>query len=45
MYLPFLSIHQRILKNVSVSTKILCRTTLFNIDSSKKRILSSKSAY
>ncbi len=34
------SIHQRILK-----TKMLCSTTVFNIDNNQKWLLSSKSAY
>ncbi len=42
-----LSIHQRILKNkmFTVSTQILCSTTVFNMDNNQKCFLSSKSAY
>ncbi len=35
---------QELLKCVTVSTKILCSTTVFNIENKKKYILSSKSA-
>ncbi len=42
-----LSIHLWILKKkcVSVYTKILCSTTVFNINNNQKRFLSRKSAY
>jgi len=34
-----------IIKCITVSTKILSSTTIFNIDNNKKCFLSSKSAY